>query len=91
MRLVYIEFLDHQWRIDRTWYDLKDAQADAKEPVPVYPAVGFVVEETEEALTITSPWGCNEVGPCFTVLKTCIKHIEDWQPQGGTIFPRKPP
>jgi hypothetical protein len=74
---LFIEFLDHEWKLDRSWHDRTDAEADAQSKMPTCWAVGFLVGETEQAVTIAATMNEHEFGPYFCVLKCCIVRREE--------------
>lgn len=74
---LYIEFLDHEWKLDRSWHDKEDAEADAKAGMEPAEACGFVVAETNESITLTTTRTKNEYGPYITIDKRCIVRREE--------------
>lgn len=74
---VCLEFYDHEWKLDRAWHAADEAIEDAKVGVGICCENGLLVAETEHSLTLSLTRNEHEIGPYFTVLKSCIIRRQD--------------
>lgn len=75
-RVAIVEWIDVEDHTSPAWVDPDQMLADAVEPFRIIRTVGFIVDQTEERISLTMTWGPEETSGAINIPRGLIKGVQ---------------